>query len=162
MSTMRHTVYRFIGVLIVAALFVILGAIILAQPQAQADYIAQPLGWSIVIFGAVVLVVGWGMTIFLAYDAAQQSSRSRLIITPRPGEPAPPTPWGMEAIGRPGTEGSESEERIHTPAGPVQPLFQGKGGIHTVSVTVSSLDVPIVIGLLLIWTAIATLAFAPH
>ncbi|MGC8461457.1 MAG: hypothetical protein ACP5OR_06415 [Candidatus Dormibacteria bacterium] len=162
MSIMRHTVYRIIGVLIIAALFFVTGSIILSQPHAQSDFIAQPLGWSIIIFGAVVFVVGLGITAFLAYDTSQQKKRANLIVTPRPGDPAPPTPWGMEAIGRPDSAGTEEDERIYSPIGPVQPLFQGKGSIHTVSVTISSLDVPIVIGLLLIWTAIATLAFAPH
>jgi len=84
-----------------------------------------------------VLIIGG-----IIADARVRQREQRLHVTPRPGPAGPPPAWGMGDVGRP-----PSERGGGTGA--------GGGGPRLMSVAVSSIDGPLLVGFLLIWTLVA-------
>jgi len=87
--------------------------------------------------GAGVLIIGG-----IIADARVRRREARLQVTPRPGPAGPPPAWGMGDVGRP------PSERGGGAAG-------GGGGPRLMSIAVSNIDGPLLIGFLLVWTLVA-------
>jgi hypothetical protein len=126
----------------IVSLSCILGAVLVFYgPHAYNAYFNIPLGIGLILIG---LAVGAGGVIIIAgiiADARARQREGRLHITPRPGPAGPPPAWGMGDVGRPPAERSGSGG--------------GGGSPRLMSVAVSNIDGPIVIGFLLLWTLVA-------
>jgi len=136
----REIIGKSIGFGIVS-LSCILGAVLVFYgPHAYNDYFNVPLGLVLALFGvgtgaAGVLIIGG-----IIADAKVQRKEDQLQITPRQGPAGPPPPWGMGDVGRP------PAERGGGAAG---------GSPRLMSVAVSNIDGPLIIGFLLVWTVVA-------
>jgi hypothetical protein len=83
----------------------------------------------------------------IIYDARLRAKEHVVHVTPRDGPPDVPPAWGMGDIGRPGAIGGAPH---------------GGGGTRVMSVSVANWDTPLVIGVLIAWTAIALVFLAPR
>lgn len=126
------------------ALCCILGAVLIFYgPHAYNDYFNVPLGIVMALFG--IGTAGAGVVIIggIVADARAKQREDRLRVTPRPGPAGPPPAWGMGDIGRPPAERGGGSGGA------------GGGSPRLMSVAVSSIDGPLLVGFLLIWTAVA-------
>lgn len=128
------------------------GALAYYGPHAYNDYFNTVLAAVLVLMGLGAGGIGTLIIGGIVLDARARERARRLHITPRPGPLGPPPPWGMGDIGRPGMAVKE--------VGGSAP--QGGGGPRVMSVAVSSLDVPLVIGAMLAWTVAALVLLAPR
>lgn len=158
---MRQTIGQLLAGLIVSGLLIAGGLLLLGQPTAGTDYVGPFVGKSLVGFGVLVLLITLAITAFLAEDLRRTRAAERLVVTPRTGEPTPPPAWGMRTIGMTGVDLPHGSA-IASKAGDISPLLQGKGGVSIVSSASIAWDVPLVLGVLLVWTVVATLLFAPR
>lgn len=99
---LREIFSKTVGFGLTAAALAIAGVFVLLGSHAYNDYFNVFLGWGLVGFG--VLTAGYGAFAILAilYDEKVTDEEHEVHITPRSGPPAPPPPWGMGDIGRPG------------------------------------------------------------
>jgi hypothetical protein len=127
------------------------GVLVLTGPHAYNDYLNGILGWGLI--GFAVIVGGLGVFIIggILYDARLREKESEVHVTPRGGPPAPPPPWGMGDVGRPGSGVARVSDT--TP--------RGGGSPRVMSVSVSSLDGVMLVTGLLAWTLLTLLFFAP-
>jgi hypothetical protein len=91
-------------------------------------------------------VAGFGaLTVLVELRESKVEKREEAVhITPRPGPFGPPPPWGMGDIGRVGGAVKEVGGRA-----------RGGGGPKLMSVATSTLDAPLIIGLLFVVTIVA-------
>jgi len=148
---MGEIVGKAIGFILVVGALVAGGVLVLIGSHAYNDYLNGILGWGLILLalatgGIGVLIIGG-----IVYDARLREQESRVHVTPRAGPPAPPPPWGMGEVGRPGGGVVRVGE-----SGP-----RGGGSPRVMSVAMSNLDGPMLIVGLLAWTAIALIFFAP-
>jgi len=142
----REIVGKSVGFGIVSISCILGAVLVFYGPHAYNDYFNVPLGILLALMGvgtggAGVLIIGG-----IIADARVRQREERLRVTPRPGPPAPPPPWGMGDVGRPPAERGG-----------------GGGGVPRVmSVAVSNLDGPLVIGFLLVWTLVFCIWLAPR
>jgi hypothetical protein len=86
-------------------------------------------------------------------DVRAREREARLHVTPRSGPAAPPPPWGMGDIGRPGAGGGVAR----VGEGP-----RGGGSVRLMSVSARNWDGAVFIGVLIVWTVVALLIAAPR
>jgi hypothetical protein len=126
----------------IVALSCILGAVLVFYgPHAYNAYFNIPLGIGLILIGLGVAAGGVIIIGGIIAEARARQREERLHITPRPGPAGPPPAWGMGDVGRPPAERGGSGG--------------GGGSPRLMSVAVSNIDGPIVIGFLLLWTLVA-------
>jgi hypothetical protein len=108
---LREIVGKMFGFGLTAAALAGGGILVLIGSHAYNDYFNIILGWGLVGLG--VITAGYGAFGILAilYDARVSEEEHEVHITPRGGPPAPPPPWGMGDIGRPGGGADVTRER---------------------------------------------------
>jgi hypothetical protein len=148
---MRGVIGKVIAFGLVALGCIGAGVLTLMGSHAYNDYFNFWLGWGLIGFGLLVGGLGTLMVGLILIDERNRRRRAELHITPRPGPLGPAPPWGMSDIGRPGNIVQVSDA-----------LPRGGGGPRVMSVSVTHIDVPIVIGFLLIWTLVALVLMAPR
>ena len=102
---LREIVGKTIGFGLTAAALAGAGILVLIGSHAYNDYFNFWMGWGLIVMG--LLTAGYGAFAILAilYDERVTDEEHEVHITPRAGPPAPPPPWGMGDIGRPGGVG---------------------------------------------------------
>jgi hypothetical protein len=131
----------------VVSLCCIAGAVlVLYGPHAYNDYFNLPLAILLALMGVGIAAAGVVIIAGIVVDARVRQREERLHVTPRPGPLGPPPPWGMGDVGRPPSERGGGRG----------------GGPLLMSVTVSNLDAPLLIGFLLIWTVVFCIWLAPR
>ena len=121
-------------------------------PHDYNDYVSTYLPWVLWVTG---LGIGGLGTLLIGGIIASERARRReeeLHVAQRPGPLGPPPPWGMGDVGRPGSGVVKMSE--HAPV--------GGGGPRVMSVRLSSLDAPLLIGLLIVWTVGMLIWLAPR
>lgn len=128
------------------------GILVLIGPHAYNDYLNVALGVILIAIG--LGAGGFGIMVItgVVLDARAREREQRLHVTPRTGPPAPPPPWGMGDIGRPGAGGVAQ----------VGDAPHGGGSVRVMSVVARNWDGPLLIGVLLTWTVVALLIAAPR
>ena len=150
--SIREISAKLVGFGLTAAALVVGGVLVLIGPHAYNDYLNVALGVILILLG---LGAGGFGTMVIASVVLDERARRReesLHVTPRSGPPAPPPPWGMGDIGRPGAGGV-----AHVGDGP-----RGGGSVRVMSVVTRTWDAPLVIGALVVWTVVALLIAAPR
>jgi hypothetical protein len=123
-------------------------ALVLYGPHAYNDYFNIPLAVLLVLMGLGAAGGGVAVIAGIIIDARIRRREQRLHVTPRPGPLGPPPPWGMGDVGRPPSERGGGGG--------------GGGSPRLMSVAVSNLDAPLLIGFLLIWTLAFCIWLAPR
>jgi len=139
------------GFVLVAAALVVGGVLVLTGSHAYNDYLNGILGWGLILFGVATAGLGAFIITGILYEQRLTQKEEQVHVTPRGAPPAPPPPWGMGEVGRPG--GSVVHVGEATP--------RGGGSPRVMSVAVSNLDGPLLVAGLVAWTAIAMILFAP-
>jgi hypothetical protein len=127
------------------------GVFVLYGPHAANDTLNVALGLIMLAFALLTGGVGTVIILGIIAEGRRRQREEALHITARAGPPAPPPAWGMGDIGRPGS-GVVGVGEAH----------RGGGSPRLVSFSISNLDAPVLLGVLLVWTVIAVLLFAPH
>ncbi len=148
----REIVGKSFAFFLVGAALIGGGALAFYGPHPYNDYFNAILAGFLVVSG--VGVWGFGaLTIVAILAEARKAAREHDVhVTPRPGPLGPPPPWGMGDIGRPG-------HGIKEVGGAAA---RGGGGPRLMSVSVSSLDAPILVAVLLVWTLGMLIWLAPR
>lgn len=128
------------------------GILVLIGPHAYNDYLNVALGVILILFGLGAGGFGTMVIAGVILDERARLREERLHVTPRSGPPAPPPPWGMGEIGRPGAGGV-----AHVGEAP-----RGGGTVSLVSVVTRNWDGPLLIVGLIAWTIVALLIAAPR
>jgi hypothetical protein len=128
------------------------GILVLIGPHAYNDYLNVALGVILILFGLGAGGFGTMVIAGVILDERARLREERLHVTPRTGPPAPPPPWGMGEIGRPGAGGV-----AHVGEAP-----RGGGTVSLVSVVTRNWDGPLLIVGLIAWTIVALLIAAPR
>jgi hypothetical protein len=147
---LREIIGKSIGFGLVSAACVGGGFLVFYGPHAYNDYFNTPLALLLILLGLGVGGLGTFLIVGIIVDARLRQREAELHITPRPGPLAPPPPWGMADVGRPGA-GTVRDS---------QP--RGGGGPRVMSVALSNLDAPILIAVLVIWTIGFCIWLAPR
>jgi hypothetical protein len=127
------------------------GFFVLYGPHAYNDYFNTPLAVVLILAG---LGIGGLGTVFIAgiiIDARIRQREEEIHVTPRQGPLGPPPPWGMGDVGRPG-QGLVRDSSVP----------RGGGGPRVMSVRLSNIDAPLLIGVLLVWTIGMCIWLAPR
>lgn len=150
---LREIIGKSIGFGLVALSCIGGGILVFYGPHAYNDYFNVPLGIVLILSG--LGVGGFGVVVIggIVYDARVRQREEALHITPRPGPLAPPPPWGMADVGRPGA-GHVRE------VGTARPV--AGGGPRVMSVAVSALDAPLLVIVLIAWTIGMCIWLAPR
>jgi hypothetical protein len=141
-----------VGFVLVVGALAAGGVLVLTGPHAYNDYLNGILGWGLIGFAVVVAGLGVFFIGGILYDARLRQKESEVHVTPRGGPPAPPPPWGMGDVGRPGS----GVTRVGGETAP-----RGGGSPRVMSVAVSNLDGVLMFAGLLAWTVITLVFFAP-
>jgi hypothetical protein len=128
------------------------GILVLIGPHAYNDYLNVALGVILILFGLGAGGFGTMVIAGVVLDERARVREERLHVTPRSGPPAPPPPWGMGDIGRPGAGGV-----AHVGESP-----RDGGAVSLVSVVTRNWDAPLLIAALITWTIVALLIAAPR
>ena len=128
------------------------GVLVFYGPHAYNDYFNAAFAGLLILTGLSVWGFGTLTVLGIATQARRRAREEHVHVTPRPGPLGPPPAWGMGDIGRPGAGIKE--------VGGAAPT--GGGGPRLMSVRVSNLDGPLVIGLLLLWTVGMLIWLAPR
>ena len=128
------------------------GILVLVGPHAYNDYLNTALGVILILFGLAAGGFGTMVILGVILDAREREREASLHVTPRSGPPAPPPPWGMGDIGRPGGGGVAT----------VGDAPRGGGSVRVMSVSVRNWDGPLLVGALLAWTVVALIIAAPR
>jgi len=147
----REIIGKSIGFGVVALSCIAGGILVFYGPHAYNDYFNVPLAVVLVLTGLGIGGLGTSIIAGIVYDARQRQREEDLHITPRPGPLAPPPPWGMADVGRPG---AVREVGTGRPA--------GGGGPRVMSVAVSALDAPLLLIVLVAWTIGMCIWLAPR
>ena len=117
------------------------------------DYVATYLPWVLWLIGLGIGGLGALLIAGIIADSRARRREEELHVAPRPGPLGPPPPWGMGDVGRPGSGVVKMGEH---------PGPRGGGGPRVMSVRLSNLDAPLLIGLLLVWTVGMLIWLAPR
>jgi hypothetical protein len=128
------------------------GILVLVGSHAYNDYLNGILGWGLILLALATGGYGTFAIAAILYDARLRKAEEEVHITPRGAPPAPPPPWGMGDVGRPGG-GSVVHMTADAP--------RGGGSPRVMSVTVSSIDGAVLIVGLLVVTIVTLIFFAP-
>jgi hypothetical protein len=148
----RETAGKVIGFGLTAIALIGGGILVLIGPHAYNDYLNVALGVILILFGLGAGGFGTMVIAGVILDERARLREERLHVTPRSGPPAPPPPWGMGEIGRPGAGGV-----AHVGEAP-----RGGGTVSLVSVVARNWDGPLLIVGLIAWTIVALLIAAPR
>jgi hypothetical protein len=148
----REIATKVIGFGITAVALIAGGLLVLLGPHAYNDYLNVALGVILILMGLGAGGFGTMVILGVILDERARENEERLRVTPRSGPPAPPPPWGMGDIGRPG-----GGTVAHVGDGP-----RGGGTVRVMSVVVRNWDGPLLIGALIVWTVVALLIAAPR
>lgn len=149
---LREIIGKTIGFGLVAAALLVGGVLVLLGSHAYNDYLNGILGWGLIGLGLVTGAYGAFAIGGILYDARLRAKEAQVHVTPRGAPPAPPPPWGMSDIGRPGGVSHFTDVSAH----------RGGGAPRVMAVHVSNFDGPMLIVGLLAWTIITLVFFAPH
>ena len=157
----REIVGKTIGFSLVALACIAGGLLAIYGPHAANDYFLfitipgyLPLGIILIVMGVGAGGLGAFLVGGLLLDARLRGKEEEVHVTPRPGPLGPPPPWGMRNVGRPGAPPVGHPGSTATP--------QGGGTPRVMSVALSRIDAPIVIGILILWTVGFCLWLAPR
>jgi hypothetical protein len=128
------------------------GVLVLLGPHAYNDYLNVTLGVILILLGLAAGGLGTMVIVGVILEARAVERERALHVTPRSGPPAPPPPWGMGDIGRPGASGVTH----------VGDLPRGGGSVRSMSVALHNWDAPVLIGVLIVWTVVALIIAAPR
>jgi hypothetical protein len=148
---LRELIGKTVGFSLVAAALIVGGVLTLVGSHAYNDYLNAILGWGLIALGLITGGYGSFLIAAIIYDARLRREEEQVHVTPRGAPPAPPPPWGMGDIGRPGgiTQFTDVSAR------------RGGGSPRVMSVRVSNIDGPLLIAGLLLWTILTLIFFAP-
>ena len=146
---LRELIGKTVGFGLTAAALAAGGILTLIGSHAYNDYLNAVLGWGLIGLGVVTAGYGAFAIAAIFYDSRLRQEEAEVHITPRGAPPAPPPPWGMGDIGRPGGG------VVHVTA------LRGGGSPRLVSVAVSNIDGAMLIAGLLAWTVLTLVFFAP-
>jgi hypothetical protein len=149
----REIAAKTIGFGITALALIAGGLLVLLGPHAYNDYLNVALGVILIAMGLGAGGFGASVILGVVLDSRARERETRLHVTPRSGPPAPPPPWGMGDIGRPGAGGGVAH---------VGDTPKGGGSVRVMSIAVRNWDAPVVLGVLIVWTVIALLIAAPR
>jgi hypothetical protein len=121
-------------------------------PHSYNDYVNTYLPWVLWLAGLGIGGLGALLILGIVADARARREEEALHVTPRPGPLGPPPPWGMGDVGRPGSGVVKMSDRPRT----------GGGGPRVMSVHLSRLDAPLLLGLLVVWTVAMLIWLAPR
>jgi hypothetical protein len=148
---LRELVSKTLAFGLTAAALVVGGILVLTGNHSVTDYLDGLLGWALILLG----VGTGGLGVFLIggifYEARLRREEEQIHVTPRAAPPAPPPPWGMGDVGRPGGI-------VHVGDAAAR---HGGGSPRVMSVTVSNVDGALLIVGLLAWTFLTLVFFAP-
>jgi len=147
----RELVSKTLAFGLTAAALIVGGILVLGGNHAYTDYLDGLLGWLLIILGVATAGLGVFLIGGIFYDARLQRQEDQIHVTPRVAPPAPPPPWGMGDVGRPGgivRVGDAAAQR-------------GGGSPRVMSVAVSNVDAALLIVGLLTWTFLTLVFFAP-
>jgi hypothetical protein len=91
-----------ISYLLVAAALIVGGVLVLGGSHAYNDYLNGILGWGLIVFGVGTAGLGAFFVGSILYEERLERQDEIVHVTPRGAPPAPPPPWGMGDVGRPG------------------------------------------------------------
>lgn len=128
------------------------GVLVLLGPHAYNDYLNVALGVIMILIGLAAGGLGTTVILGVILEARAVKREGALHITPRSGPPAPPPPWGMGDIGRPGAGGVTH----------VGDAARGGGTVRSMSVALHNWDASVLIGVLIAWTVVALIIAAPR
>jgi hypothetical protein len=147
----REIVGKTIGFGLTAAALAVGGILVLVGSHAYNDYLNGILGWGLILLALATGGYGAFAIAAILYDARLRHEEEEVHITPRGAPPAPPPPWGMGDVGRPG-----GGNVVH-----VGEVPRGGGSPRVMSVTVNNIDGAVLIAGLLAWTILSLILFAP-
>src|SRR5207302_2567995 len=147
----RELVGKTLGFGLTAAALITGGILVLVGSHAYNDYLNGLLGWILILLGLGAGGLGTFLIAGIVYDARLRREEEQVHITPRGAPPAPPPPWGMGDVGRPGGVVRVGDAAVH----------RGGGSPRVMSVTVSNVDGALLIVGLLTWTVLTLVFFAP-
>ncbi|HEY7927537.1 MAG: hypothetical protein ACHQ06_02650 [Candidatus Dormibacteria bacterium] len=148
----RELFSKMVGFGLTAVALIAGGILVLIGPHAYNDYLNVALGVILILFGLGAGGFGTMVIAGVLLDDRARQREERLHVTPRSGPPAPPPPWGMGDIGRPGAGGV-----AHVGDSP-----RGGGTVSVVSVVTRSWDGPLLVVALISWTIVALIIAAPR
>jgi hypothetical protein len=145
----RELVGKTVGFGLTAAALAVGGILVLIGSHAYNDYFNIILGWGLIGFAVITGGYGAFAVAAIIYDDKLRREEEQIHVSPRDAPPAPPPPWGMGDIGRPG--GGVVQVSAH----------RGGGSPRVMSVRVSSIDGLLLVTGLLAWTILTLVFFAP-
>jgi hypothetical protein len=148
---LREIAGKTIGFGLVAGSLIVGGILVLIGPHAYDDYLNGLLGWGLIALGLATGGLGTFLIAGIIYDARLRQQEEEVHVTPRGAPPAPPPPWGMADVGRPGGIVHVGDAAARS----------GGGSPRVMSVAVSNIDGALLIVGLLAWTVITLIFFAP-
>src|SRR5438132_10009619 len=147
----KELIGKTIGFGLTAAALIAGGILVLLGNHAYNDYLNGLLGWALIALGLGTGGSGTYLIGSIFYEARVSREEQRIHVAPRGGPPAPPPPWGMGDVGRPGGVVHVGDAAAH----------RGGGSPRVMSVAVSNVDAAMLIVGLLAWTLITLILFAP-
>jgi hypothetical protein len=137
----REIVGKTVGFGLVALALIAGGILDLLGGHVYNDYLNAALGIILILMGLAAGGLGTFLIAGIIYEERLRQREEQVHITPRGAPPGPPPPWGMA------DEGAAAH---------------GGGSPRVMSVVVSSLDAPMLVVGLFLWTLLALVLFAPH
>ena len=148
---LREIIGKTIGFGLTAAALAAGGILVLVGSHAYNDYLNAILGWGLIGLGVATGGYGTFAIGAILYDAELRREEAEIHVSARDAPPAPPPPWGMSDIGRPGGGVVQVSALAH----------RGGGSPRVMSVTVSNVDGLVLIAGLVAWTILTLVFFAP-
>jgi hypothetical protein len=149
---LRELVGKTIGFGLTSVALIAGGVLVLLGNHPYNDYLNGLLGWILIVLGLGTGGLGTYLIGSIIYEARVRRDEERIRVAPRAGPPAPPPPWGMGDVGRPGGGVVHVGDAA---------AHRGGGAPRVMSVAVSNVDGALLIVGLLLWTFLTLVFFAP-
>ena len=149
---LREIIGKSVGFGLTAGALIAGGILVLIGSHPYNDYLNGLLGWGLIALGLATGGLGTFLIGGIIYDARLRQQEAEVHVTHRAGPPAPPPPWGMGDVGRPGGGVVHVGEAA---------AHRGGGSPRVMSVSVSNIDGVMLIAGLIAWTLIMLIFFAP-
>jgi hypothetical protein len=150
---LREIIGKSLGFGLVSLACIAGGFFVFYGPHPYNDYVNVWLFVFLWIAGVGIGGLGALMILGIIADARARRKEEELHVTPRPGPLGPPPPWGMGDVGRPGSGVVKMSEH---------PRTAGGGGPRVMSVHLSTIDAPIFLALMVLWTVGMLVWLAPR
>jgi len=150
---LREIIGKSLGFGLVSLACIAGGFFVFYGPHPYNDYVNVWLFVFLWIAGVGIGGLGALMILGIIADARARRKEEELHVTPRPGPLGPPPPWGMGDVGRPGSGVVKMAEH---------PRAAGGGGPRVMSVHLSTIDAPIFLALMVLWTVGMLVWLAPR